>query len=186
MLEVIEIDSYSVGIRIDRWIKINLNKIPQSLIEKDLRNGKIKVNKKKIKSSYKLNKFDKIYLFNVSYKKLILDKNKFIPKNIVIKETEREIIENNSSFIVINKKSGLPVQGGTKVKENVINVLSNSQYFKDTKPYIVHRIDKDTSGALIIAKNRLVAQQLTSLFRIRKIHKTYLAISFGQIDKKKK
>tara|TARA_Y100000591_G_scaffold53699_1_gene42228 strand:+ start:810 stop:1715 length:906 start_codon:yes stop_codon:yes gene_type:complete len=185
MLEVIEIDSYSVGIRIDRWIKINLNKIPQSLIEKDLRNGKIKVNKKKIKSSYKLNKFDKIYLFNVSYKKLILDKNKFIPKNIVIKETEREIIENNSSFIVINKKSGLPVQGGTKVKENVINVLSNSQYFKDTKPYIVHRIDKDTSGALIIAKNRLVAQQLTSLFRIRKIHKTYLAISFGQIDKKK-
>ena len=178
MLEVIEIDSYSVGIRIDRWIKINLNKIPQSLIEKDLRNGKIKVNKKKIKSSYKLNKFDKIYLFNVSYKKLILDKNKFIPKNIVIKETEREIIENNSSFIVINKKSGLPVQGGTKVKENVINVLSNSQYFKDTKPYIVHRIDKDTSGALIIAKNRLVAQQLTSLFRIRKIHKTYLAFSW--------
>ena len=49
MLEVIEIDSYSVGIRIDRWIKINLNKIPQSLIEKDLRNGKIKVNKKKSK-----------------------------------------------------------------------------------------------------------------------------------------
>ena len=56
----------------------------------------------------------------------------------------------------------------------------------NSKPYIVHRIDKDTSGVLIIAKNRKTAQQLTSLFRIRKIHKTYLALSFGQIDKKKR
>ena len=61
MLEVVNIDNSSVGLRIDKWIKINLKKIPQSLIEKDLRNGKIKVNKKKVKSSYKLNIEDKIY-----------------------------------------------------------------------------------------------------------------------------
>ena len=59
MIEIIKIDNFSVGLRIDKWIKINLTKIPQSLIEKDLRNGKIKVNKKKVKSSYKLNKEDK-------------------------------------------------------------------------------------------------------------------------------
>ena len=53
---------------------------------------------------------------------------------------------------------------------------------RTSKPYPVHRIDKDTSGVLIIAKNRKTAQQLTSLFRIRKIHKTYLALSFGQIQ----
>ena len=51
------------------------------------------------------------------------------------------------------------------------------------KPYSVHRIDKDTSGVFIIAKNRETAQQLTSLFRIRKIHKTYLAITNGKLDK---
>ena len=55
-------------LRIDRWIKKNLSKIPQSLIEKDLRNGKIKVNKK-IKSSYKLKLLDKIYFYNIYYKK---------------------------------------------------------------------------------------------------------------------
>ena len=54
MVEVIKIDNSSVDLRIDRWIKNNLTKIPQSLIEKDLRNGKIKINKKKVKSSYKL------------------------------------------------------------------------------------------------------------------------------------
>ena len=185
MLEVIKINISSVGLRIDRWIKNNLIKIPQSLIEKDLRNGKIKVNKKKVKSSYKLNKDDKIYLHNINYKTLSITKKKIIPKKIIINDTEKDIIENNSDFIVINKKSGLPVQGGTKVKENLINILSNSFHFKSLKPYIVHRIDKDTSGILIIAKNRETAQQLTSLFRIRKIHKTYLALSYGRIDKKK-
>ncbi len=185
MVEVIKIDNSSIGLRIDRWIKTNLIKIPQSLIEKDLRNGKIKVNKKKIKSSYKLNKLDQIYLYNFSYKSLLKPKKKFIPENTIIKETEKEIIEDNSDFIVINKKSGLAVQGGTKVKENLINILSNSIFFKDAQPYIVHRIDKDTSGVMIIAKNRSTAQQLTSLFRLRKIHKVYLALSFGSVDKKK-
>ena len=185
MSEVIKLDVSSEGMRIDKWIKLNLTKIPQSLIEKDLRKGRIKVNNKKVKSSYKLKKSDNINLFNISYKNISKPKIKFIPKDIIIKETENDIIENNSEFIVINKKSGLPVQGGTKVKENLINILTNSNYFADTQPYIVHRIDKDTSGALIVAKKRNVAQQLTSLFRIRKIHKTYLALSFGQIDKQK-
>ena len=185
MLEVINIKDSSVGLRIDKWIRNELTKIPQSLIEKDLRNGKIKVNKKKIKSSYKLVKNDKIYLYNFSYKNFSIDKKKFIPKKNIIKETEKDIIENNDNFIIINKTAGLPVQGGTKISENVTNILSNSIYFKDLKPYIVHRIDKDTSGILIIAKNRETAQQLTSLFRIRKIHKSYLALSFGEIDKEK-
>ena len=185
MPEVIKIDESSIGLRIDKWIKNNLNKIPQSLIEKDLRKGKIKVNKRKVKSSYKLNKLDQIYLYNFSYKNLSQDTKKYKPKTKIIKETENSVIENNSDFIVINKKSGLAVQGGTKIKENLINIFSNSKYFENSQPYIVHRLDKDTSGVIIIAKNRSTAQQLTSLFRIRKIHKTYIALSFGHTDKYK-
>ena len=75
MVEVIKIDNSSIGLRIDKWIKLNLNKIPQGLIEKDLRNGKIKVNKKKVKSSYKLEKQDIIYLYNITYKNLKIQKN---------------------------------------------------------------------------------------------------------------
>ena len=86
MLEVINIDNYSVGIRIDKWIKNNLTKIPQGLIEKELRNGKIKVNNKKVKSSYKLNNKDKIYLYNISYKSHLRSKKKFIPKDVIIKK----------------------------------------------------------------------------------------------------
>ncbi len=61
--------------------------------------------------------------------------------------------------------------------------MKNSKYFENSKPFIVHRLDKETSGVLIIAKNRKYAQLFTSLFRIRKIHKTYLAIVYGKVDK---
>jgi 23S rRNA pseudouridine955/2504/2580 synthase len=57
------------------------------------------------------------------------------------------------------------------------------KFFKNTKPYSVHRLDKDTSGVFIMAKNRESAQLLTSLFRLRKVHKTYLAICHGELEK---
>ena len=92
------------------------------------------------------------------------------------------IIDNNDDFIVLNKRSGISVQGGTKSKKNLIDIFSKSKIFEGTKPYSVHRLDKDTSGVFIIAKNRETAQLLTSLFRLRKVHKTYLALCHGQLE----
>ena len=89
----------------------------------------------------------------------------------------------NDNFIVINKPSGIPVQSGTKSFKNIIDTLRNTKYFENTKPFVVHRLDKETSGVMIVAKNREYAQLFTSLFRIRKIHKTYLAIAHGQVNK---
>ena len=111
------------------------------------------------------------------------------PKIFKYKPSKKEIgiyddyiIENNDNFIVINKPSGIAVQSGTKSFKNIIDVLKDTKYFENTKPYIVHRLDKETSGVMIIAKTREYAQLFTSLFRIRKIHKTYLAIVYGKVD----
>ena len=93
------------------------------------------------------------------------------------------IIDNNDNFVVINKSSGISVQGGTKSKKNLIDIFKKSKIFDGSKPYSVHRLDKDTSGVFIIAKNRETAQLLTSLFRLRKVHKTYLAICHGEMEK---
>ena len=82
---------------------------------------------------------------------------------------------------MINKPTGIPVQSGTKSFRNIIDIIKDSKYFENSKPFIVHRLDKETSGVLIIAKNRKYAQLFTSLFRIRKIHKTYLAIVYGKV-----
>ena len=178
------VDTASNNMRIDRWLRNKIGKIPQSLIEKSLRSGKIKLNKKKIKSSFKIRTNDKIEIFNFKFKEIIKHKKiSFIPTNEIIKSNEDLIIDNNNDFIVVNKAAGISVQGGTKSKKNLIDIFKKSKIFEGSKPYSVHRLDKDTSGVFIIAKNRETAQTLTSLFRLRKVHKTYLAICHGELDK---
>ena len=184
MLKSFKIDNKSINMRIDRWIKNNIGQIPQALIEKDLRKGNIKINKKKSKSSTKLQLNDEIIFYKYNYE--IFKKNlksKFIPNKETLKINENSIIESNENFVVINKLSGVSVQGGTKSKKNLIDIFSKSKIFTDNKPFTVHRLDKDTSGILIIAKNRSSAQLFTSLFRLRKVHKTYLALCNGELNK---
>ena len=170
--------------RFDRWLRIKLGKVPQGLIEKNLRSWKIKINKKKVKSSFKIKTNDKVDIFNFNFKEEVNQKKiKFSPSNEVIKANEDLIIDNNDDFVVLNKSSGISVQGGTKSKKNLIDIFTKSEIFHGTKPYSVHRLDKDTSGVFIMAKNRETAQLLTSLFRLRKVHKTYLAICNGELEK---
>jgi len=172
------------NMRIDRLLRNKLGKIPQSLIEKNLRSGKIRLNKKKVKSSLKVKVNDKIELFNFNFKETIIQKKiKYDPSKDIIKANEDLIIDNNDDFIVLNKSSGISVQGGTKSKKNLVDIFAKSEIFGGSKPYSVHRLDKDTSGVFIMAKNRQTAQLLTSLFRLRKVHKTYLAICHGELDK---
>ena len=173
--------------RFDRWFKANIIDLPQSLIEKIIRLNKVKINRKKIKSSYRVQSGDLVEIYDISKFK-VNDR----PKIIKYKPSRKEvdiyddyILENNNDFMVINKPRGIAVQAGTKSFRNIIDVLRNSKYFENTKPYIVHRLDKDTSGVLIVAKNREYAQLFTSLFRIRKIHKTYIALTYGKISKLK-
>ena len=171
--------------RLDKWFKNKIINLPHSLLEKILRQNKVKVNKKKTKSSYRLQTGDLIEIYDISKLKPIDKKGKikYLPKKKEINTYNNYVIEDNENFIVINKPTGIPVQSGTKSYKNIIDILKNSKYFENSKPFIVHRLDKETSGVLIIAKNRKYAQLFTSLFRIRKIHKTYLAIVYGKVDK---
>jgi len=178
------VDSTYNNMRIDRFLRNKLGKIPQSLLEKNLRSGNIKVNKKKIKSSFKVQTKDSVNIFNFKFEEKILQKKMvFKPSNEIIKANEDLIIDNNDDFIVLNKSAGISVQGGTKSKKNLIDIFTKSEIFDGTKPYSVHRLDKETSGVFIMAKNRETAQLLTSLFRLRKVHKTYLAVCNGELEK---
>ncbi len=184
MIRNIYVEETYNDMRLDRFIRSIYGKIPQSLIEKSIRNGKIKINGKKSKSSNKIKFQDKISFFNFKFSEKYKKKEKLKISSKIIKDKENRIIDDNENFIVLNKDSGIPVQGGTKSKKNLIDIFKKSNYFSSDKPYTVHRLDKDTSGLLIIAKNRKSAQLLTSLFRLRKIQKTYLAICYGDIKNK--
>ena len=170
--------------RLDRWLKKNVINIPHSLIEKIIRQNKIKVNNKKTKSSYRLQSGDLVEIYDISKLKPIHEEKiiKYKPKKSELGAYDEYVIENNENFIIINKPPGIPVQSGTKSFRNIIDIIKNTKYFENSKPFIVHRIDKETSGIFIIAKNRKFAQLFTSLFRIRKIHKTYLALVYGKVN----
>ena len=185
MVKKFEVEKDFHNTRFDRWFKNKVLDIPQGLIEKIIRKNQAKVNGKKTKSSYRVKEKDIIEIFNI-------DKIKKTEKNLITQyipsPTEKNkyddfIIENNENFIVINKPAGIAVQSGTKSFKNIVDTLRQTKYFEDTKPFIVHRLDKETSGILIVAKTREYAQLFTSLFRIRKMHKTYLAVVYGEVSK---
>ena len=176
-----------INSRLDRWFRRNICEVPQSLIEKNIRKGNIKINNKKEKSFYKLKKNDQVSIYNIDFKA-----NKHKKISIKYKATKKDLshsnsmfIENNENFVVINKPAGISVQSGTKSKKNIIDIMRSTKEFEGYSPYTVHRIDKETTGILIVAKNREYAQLFTSLFRIRKIHKTYLGLVVGQLQKNK-
>ena len=187
MKKEFQVDSNFINSRLDRWIKKNVCNIPQSLIEKSIRKGKIKINNKKAKSSHKLRPNDQITLYNFNFSNNKSKKRTYIykPSKEELSSTSNIFIENNENFAVINKPAGIAVQPGTKSIRNILDILRNTKEFEGLAPYIVHRIDKETTGVLIVAKNRQYAQLFTSLFRIKKIHKTYLCVVLGELEKSK-
>ncbi len=164
--------------RIDRWLKRNFSSLNQNFIEKNLRKGLIKINHSKVKANYKVIKNDIVNIFDYSknnyhhiIKKLIHNK---IPKDLK-KKLNKSIIFENEDFIVINKWSGIATQGGSEKNisiDDIIKIISRSYN-------LVHRLDKETSGLLLIAKNLKITKIFGKLFKEQKIKKIYLAICQG-------
>ena len=185
MKKTYQIENDSVDSRLDRWFKRKISKVPQSLIEKNLRKGNITVNGKKEKSSYKLQNKDIVTLHNLNFTSSKTNKIniKYIATKKDLEKSTSIFIENNENFAVINKPAGIAVQPGTKSRKNILDILRYTKEFNGLDPYTVHRIDKETTGILIVAKNRKYAQLFTSMFRLRKINKIYLCIVKGEMDK---
>ena len=112
--------------RFDKWFKQKVISLPHSLIERILRQNKVKINKKKVKSSYRLQSGDLIEIYDISKFKVKdkIEKIKYKPNKKELSRYDDYIIENNDNFIVINKPAGIPVQSGTKSFKNISDLLS--------------------------------------------------------------
>jgi len=172
------IDEDFSNTRLDRWFRQYFKGLSHNNLEKYLRKGFIKVNKKKIKSSYRLCEGDTI--------RISLFLNSFFSNNgedIKIYGSE-DFIKRNTLYIdddllVINKPYNLAVQGGTGIKRHLDGLLLSAFSSKKITPRLVHRLDKETSGVMLIALNRKMASYLSSLFKNKDIYKTYWAITEG-------
>ena len=180
--EVLEVTLENNGIRLDRFIKLNINGIQQSHIEKLIGSGGIRVDGKKSKPNYNLSPTQKVTippkLKNQKYDTKV--KQIFTPLKADIDLIKSSIIIEENDFIALNKPSGIAVQGGSKIRRHIDGLIEHA--FKNIdKHYLVHRLDLETSGALLIAKTRNCAKELSELFKTNKIEKIYIAIVCGKV-----
>ena len=176
-----KIDKNFSDTRLDRFIKMEVSKIPQALIEKYIRKKKILVNKKKIKSSYKLITDDIVEIYFKPNIENTIKLKKITDNFNDLKILSKKIIFECEDYIILNKPAGISSQGGLKVKKNLIDILNS----KNQKFYMVHRLDSDTVGLMIFAKNREFAKKFSNLFQTHQIKKKYYAIINGCINKNK-
>jgi 23S rRNA pseudouridine955/2504/2580 synthase len=163
------------GQRIDNFLLHVFKNVPKSFIYKLLRKGAIKVNGKRIKVEYKLESGDLIRLPAVYQEAQ--------PKTAQAKEAtkiflKRAILFEDEDLIVLNKPSGMAVHGGSGINLGVIEVMR--QIYPDNDSLeLVHRLDRDTSGCLILAKKRSILRELHELFQAGKVRKNYLLLARG-------
>ena len=119
MKKTLYVNADCIGMRLDRWFKNFVFNVPQSLIEKSIRKGNIKINDKKEKSSYKLQKGDRVNLYNINFSsgQKKEKSNPYSATNKEVSSINNIFIEKNENFVVINKPAGISVQSGTKSKK---------------------------------------------------------------------
>ncbi|MCL4116424.1 UNVERIFIED_CONTAM: hypothetical protein GTU68_031643 [Idotea baltica] len=166
------------GQRIDNFLRNQLKNIPKSMIYRIVRKGEVRVNKKRIKAEYKLKAGDLVRIPPVTIEEKTEDS---VPSTKLNKVSELEqcIIYEDDHMLILNKPSGTAVHGGSGLKFGAIEALRalrpDARFLE-----LVHRIDRDTSGILLIAKKRSALRHLQAQFREKTVQKYYFALVMGE------
>ncbi|MGK0411088.1 MAG: 23S rRNA pseudouridine955/2504/2580 synthase [Shewanella psychromarinicola] len=175
-VQFVTIDPDLEGQRIDNYLRTFLKGVPKSLIYRILRKGEVRVNKKRVKPEYKLQANDELRIPPVRVSEPTDLPSTKLDK---VSSLESHILYEDEWLIVLNKPSGTAVHGGSGLSFGVIEALRAlrpQQKFLE----LVHRLDRDTSGCLLIAKKRSALKNLHEQLRDRKVDKRYQALVAGE------
>ncbi len=177
-VEIFEEDS---GQRLDNFLITKLKGVPKTRIYRIIRKGEVRVNKGRIDNKYRLKAGDVVRIPPVR----VAERNKDIDLQPTLKSSlENDIIYEDDLMLVLNKPSGFAVHGGSGISSGVIEALRairpEARFLE-----LAHRIDKATSGCLLVAKKRSTLKALHDIFRDNAVKKTYLALLVGQWERKK-
>ena len=171
------------GMRLDRWFKRHFPGLPHSKLEKLLRTGQVRVDGSRAKSKTRIETGQSLRIPpNVAEDTPAREATKVHKSNSDPKDIEnlrQAVLYKDSDIIVLNKPPGLAVQGGSKIKQNIDAMLDYLKFDYAERPKLVHRLDKDTSGILLLARTRSAAAKLTEAFRSHETQKIYWAAVVG-------
>jgi 23S rRNA pseudouridine955/2504/2580 synthase len=180
-VQLVEITEEHCDQRLDNFLITRLKGVPKSRIYRIVRKGEVRVNKGRVDIKYRLLTGDIVRIPPIR----VAERNEesFVPQGLQA-ALQHGILFEDENFLIVNKPAGYAVHGGSGVSSGIIEGLRlirpEARFLE-----LVHRLDKDTSGCLIIAKKRSALKRLHELFRDDLIHKTYLALLAGQWARKK-
>lgn len=180
-----KVQSFEDDWRLDKWFRINFPDLTYGRLSKLLRTGQIRLDGKRVKANVRIKQGMEFRIPPIGENPNPVENRK--PKKKTISEDDAHLMRNmviyqDNSVIVLNKQPGLAVQGGTKTTRHIDGMLEVFQGDNPERPKLVHRLDKDTSGVLIIALSSKAAKSLTESFRNRRTNKIYWALNKGRPD----
>ena len=176
----VEVNPDHAGQRIDNFLLSMLKTVPRSLVYRILRTGQVRVNKGRIKPSFRLSEGDIVRVPPVT---VPAQQQVRVPKS-VIAEVTNSVITDDDNWIAINKPAGLAVHAGTGVSFGIIDALK--EVYDDQSISLVHRLDKSTSGVMVLARNRRAAAHFHDCLIAGSVSKNYAALVCGELEKPRK
>lgn len=181
-VEIVEVAEGDAGQRLDRWLKRRFPDVPQSHFQKWLRTGQVRVDGKRVKASLRLETGQAVRLPPVvAAPKTAEPRRAPAAPKVTAEEADElraRVIHRDAEVIAIDKPAGLAVQGGTGTIRHLDGML-DALRFDGERPRLVHRLDRDTAGVLLLARTARAAARLTEAFRTRAIRKLYWAAVVG-------
>ncbi len=169
--------------RLDKFLRRNLNEVPLSALYKFMRKGKVYVNGKRVRDgSYKLQEGDMVEIRYVDLDNFRRRKD----NSLEPQKMDLDVIYEDDHVLILNKPAGIALHPGKNI--HVATLIEGLMYYGNEKgfePHLVHRLDLNTSGALIVAKDKAVARKFTEMFKKREIKKEYLTLVRGYLDRER-
>ncbi len=165
-------------LRLDRWFRRHFPQVTQIAVQKFCRTGQVRVDGKRVEASDRIAPGQIIRVPPVNAPPPPEDRPTVSPEDQ--RDMERLVIYRDDDLIVINKPHGLAVQGGPGIYRHLDGMLDALRFGSAERPRLVHRLDRDTSGVMLLARSASVAAKLAALFRTRDVQKTYWAVVAGR------
>ncbi len=179
-VETIEVEADEAGLRLDRWFRRHYPQVTHGRLEKWLRSGQIRLDGRRVKAGVRLEAGQMIRVPPLGEEKPAALRKSPPPAvpNAEARALVARVLHRDDHVLVIDKPPGLAVQGGTGTRRH-LDAMLDALRFGGERPRLVHRLDKDTSGALVLARTAKAAASLARAFRSREVHKLYWAVVVG-------
>lgn len=181
-VETIRVKKDEDGLRLDRWFRIHFPQVGYTYLQKLLRSGQVRVNSKRVQANDRLEAGQDVRVPQVVRQPAKPGPSVAPPMGLSKGDrdlVERMILYEDDHVLVLNKTFGIAVQGGTGTKRHIDGLLAGMVDRFGERPRLVHRLDRDTTGVLLVAKHRDAAAKLGRVFQTRSAAKTYWALVKG-------